>query len=113
MAVLILFFVLLMAVGWRLHQSDHWILWRMGLNPAKLTVHRVQGKDGYVMVYSNTTTLIYITHSRVSGVSVTRENSQPRAQQSITGIGVQVMARENHALKIMGVLPGTRRQRLD
>ena len=44
----------------------------MGLNPVKLTVYRVQGKDGYEMVYSNETVRVIITHSGVSGVSVTR-----------------------------------------
>ena len=58
--------------GYWLTQSDRGILWRMGLNPAKLTPRRVQGKDGYMMVYSNETALVYITHSAVSGVSITR-----------------------------------------
>ena len=69
---LVAFLILLLAGGYWLTQSDHGILWRMGLNPDKLTAHRVQGKDGYMMVYSNETALVYITHSGVSGVSVTR-----------------------------------------
>jgi hypothetical protein len=69
---LIIFTILLIAGGWWLHQSDKWILWSMGLNPVKLTVYRVQGKDGYEMVYSNETVRVIITHSGVSGVSVTR-----------------------------------------
>ena len=69
---LIAVLVLLLAGGWWLHQSDRWILWRMGLDRTKLTERRVQGKDGYMMVYSNETALIFITHSGVSGVSVTR-----------------------------------------
>ena len=66
------FVILLLAGGWWLHQSDRWILWRMRLDPAKMTVRRVQGKDGYMMVYSNEVAIVYITHSGVSGVSVTR-----------------------------------------
>jgi hypothetical protein len=69
---LIVFLVLLLAGGWWLRQSDHWILWRMGLDPAKLTVRRVQGVDGYMMIYSNETASVHITHSSVTGVSVTR-----------------------------------------
>jgi hypothetical protein len=66
------FSILLMAGGWWLRTSDRWILWRMGLDPACMNVQRVQGKDGYMMVYSNKTALVYITHSRVSGMEVTR-----------------------------------------
>jgi len=69
---LVALLILLLAGGYWLTQSDGGILWRMGLNPAKLTARRVQGKDGYMMVYSNETALVYITHSAVSGVSVTR-----------------------------------------
>ena len=69
---LVAFLILLLPGGCWVTQSDRGILWRMGLNPAKLTVRRVQGKDGYMMVYSNETALVYITHSAVSGVSVTR-----------------------------------------
>ena len=69
---LVAFLILLLGGGYWLTQSDHGILWRMGLNPAKLTARRVQGKDGYMMVYSNETALVYITHSAVTGVSVTR-----------------------------------------
>jgi hypothetical protein len=69
---LIAVLVLLLAGGWWLHQSDRWILWRMGLDQTKLTERRVQGKDGYMMVYSNETAIVFITHSGVSGVSVTR-----------------------------------------
>jgi hypothetical protein len=43
--------ILLLAGGYWLSQSDGGILWRMGLNPAKLTASRVQGKDGYMMDY--------------------------------------------------------------
>jgi len=64
---------LLLAGGWWLHQSDRWILWRMGLDRTKLTVRRVQGKDGYMMVYSNATAVVSITHSSVSGISVIRD----------------------------------------
>jgi hypothetical protein len=63
---------LLLAGVYLLGHSDHCILWGMGLNPAKLTESRVRGKDGYMMVYSNATDLVIITHSGVSGVSVTR-----------------------------------------
>ena len=69
---LVAFLILLVAGGYWLTQSDRGVLWRMGLNPAKMTVRRVQGKDGYMMVYSNQTALVYITHSAVTGVSVTR-----------------------------------------
>jgi hypothetical protein len=69
---LVAFLILLFACGYWVTQSDRGILWRMGLNPAELTVRRVQGKDGYMMVYSNETALVCITHSGVSGVSVTR-----------------------------------------
>ena len=68
----VVFLGLLLAGGLWLRQSDRWILWRMGLDRAKLTERRVQGKDGYMMVYSNKTDLVYITHSGVSGVRVTR-----------------------------------------
>ena len=64
--------ILLPAGGLWMHHSDRWILWRMGLDPAQMTVRRVQGKDGYMMVYSNAADLVYITHSDVTGVSVTR-----------------------------------------
>lgn len=69
---LMVFLVLLLAGVYLLWHSDHCILWRMGINPASMTEKRVQGKDGYMMVYSNATDLIYITHSSVSGVEVTR-----------------------------------------
>jgi hypothetical protein len=69
---LVAFLILLLGGGYWLTQSDRGILWRMGLNPAKLTARRVQGKDGYMMVYSNETALVYIAHSAVTGVSVTR-----------------------------------------
>jgi hypothetical protein len=68
----VVFLILLLGGGYWLTQTDYGILWCMRLNPAKLTVRRVQGKDGYMMVYSNETALVYITHSAVSGVSVTR-----------------------------------------
>jgi hypothetical protein len=64
--------LLLFIGGWWLRHSDRAILWSMGLNPAKLTAHRVQGKDGYMMVYSNETTRVDIVHSLVTRVSVTR-----------------------------------------
>ena len=69
---LLILMVLVVVAGLWLWRSDRGILWRAGLNPAKLTAYRVDGRDGYMMVYSNETTLITITRSGVSGLSVDR-----------------------------------------
>src|SRR5207247_8205605 len=60
--------------------SDEQILRAIGHDPALLTSHRSNGKDGYSMVYSNETTLIFITRSLVSGISVLRLKPEDQKQ---------------------------------
>ena len=71
-AYIIALLVLLLVVAVGISESDRLILIGMGLNPATMSVRRVQGKDGYMMVYSNATAEVYITRSSVTGLSVGR-----------------------------------------
>ena len=63
--------------------SDEQILRTIGYDPAALTAHRENGKDGYSMVYSNETTLIFVTRSLVSGGRVLRLRPEEQKQEWI------------------------------
>ncbi len=65
--------------------SDGQILRAIGHEPATLTSHRTDGKDGYSVVYSNETTLVNVTRSLVSGVSVLRLRPEEKKQQWMLG----------------------------
>ena len=65
--------------------SDEQILGAIGYEPATLTSHRTDGKDGHSMGYSNETTLILVTRSLVSGVSVLRLRPEEQKQEWMLG----------------------------
>lgn len=60
--------------------SDEQMLRAIGLDPATLQSNRVQGKDGYMTVYTNAASLLFISRSVVSGVSVTRLKPEEQKQ---------------------------------
>jgi hypothetical protein len=65
--------------------SDDRILRTIGIDPAVLRSERVQGKDGYSIVYTNNTNHVTITRSLVSGVIVTQ--SRPVEQKRVWKLG--------------------------
>jgi hypothetical protein len=65
--------------------SDGQILRAIGLDPAALRSHRENGPDGYSIVYTNATTVVFITRSLVSGVCVIR--LMPLAQKQEWTLG--------------------------
>jgi tetratricopeptide (TPR) repeat protein len=60
--------------------SDDQILQTLGLDPAKLTAHVTQGKDGHSTAYSTDNDQVTITRSMVTGVVVIR--SRPQGTQT-------------------------------
>ncbi|HXI82459.1 MAG TPA: hypothetical protein VNL17_00040 [Verrucomicrobiae bacterium] len=65
--------------------TDKQILRAIGYDPDTLTSSRNDGKDGYSMVYSNETTLVFVTRSVVSGVIVLRMRPEEQKQEWLLG----------------------------
>jgi len=65
--------------------TDEQILRAIGYDPDTLTSRRDDGKDGYSTIYSNETTLVFVTRSLVSGVRVLRLRPEGRKQEWLLG----------------------------
>jgi len=65
--------------------TDEQILRAIGYDPNTLTAHREDGKDGYSTIYSNGTTLVFVTRSLVSGVIVLRMRPEGQKQEWLLG----------------------------